>query len=345
MAIGVSGTTVTIGTPANIITTSCVVGSATTYALTATTALVLYKSGAGVPYANNAVVISVAGTTCTVNTPVALTGVVSSLNAPPSSCMLSATKCLVGDDNNTAGSVISSVFTISGTTVTAGTAVSVDAGITTSSSYTADAATRYNPHLFPLSVSTALLWYFDSGGVSRAVVLTESAGVVTKGAILYRSISSATANNAGFGAILPQGASEFMAIREQLANTAGFGLILTSCKISGTNITQGDGKALRNLLQVAPSIHPTVRLSSGDYVVLPYGSSSIPASNILPVFRSNGDAINYRGEISCPSVATNNGSVAAVASNRIVVIGAANDGTAITATTYPLRLLNIEIAA
>ena len=85
-AIGVSGATVTIGGLATITASNMVALSTTTYALTSTTALVLYKSGAAAPYANNAVVISVSGTTCTVNTPASLTGVTSDSTAAPMSC-------------------------------------------------------------------------------------------------------------------------------------------------------------------------------------------------------------------------------------------------------------------
>jgi hypothetical protein len=349
VAISVSGTTVTIGTPATILGSGGLSGTHTTYALTATTALVLYKSGASAPYANNAVVVSVSGTTCNVGTPAALTGVGSSLTAVPSSCLLSATKCLVQDDNNTAGSVIASVFTVSGTTVIAGTLVSVETGIGASSSYAANSATRYNPHLFPLSTSTALLWYFDTiSNASRAVVLTESSGTVTAGAILYRSIAAGSATASEGGLPYGLGTSEFIAFKQEASATSAWRTRAIAHKISGTAITAGVAYPLLELPLGSRAANGELlasRLSSGDYVVL--GANTATQSiYAMPVFRSNGDAISYRGRISCPALATSL-SVAypAVASNRVVVIGSTQmEGTTIGASTYQLRLLNVEIA-
>lgn len=345
VAVSVSGTTITLGSPANIITANSVSNSTTTYALTATTGLVLYKSGAGAPYANNAVVISVSGTTCTVGTPAALTGVGSSLTAVASSCLLSATKCLVQDDNNTAGSVIASAFTISGTAVTAGTLVSVETGIATSSSYTADSATRYNPHLFSLSSSTALLWYLNSSSVSRAVVLSESGGTVTAGNIIYRSISVVGSGSHGAGIILPQGTSSFISLSDSGVADAWM-RIASAHKINGTTITQGNSGALEGLTpkNAIEGNFQWARTQSGMYAVV--GTNSNAHGGIgIPIFKTNGDAIDYRGIIAKPRNATS------LANNIIPTIGErlvilfASAGTTVASTTFQLRLITVEIAA
>jgi len=343
-----SGTTATLGSAANIIAANNIQDSTTTRTLTTLTALVNYKSGAAAPYTNSAVVVSVTNANppvCTVATPVALTGCATNTGAAgyaAASVLLSPTKCLVCDDNN-ASNLVVSTFTIAGTVITAGTAFTVEAGLANGSVYyTANSATRYNPHLFPLSTTTALLWYFDSSGISRAVVLTESAGVVTAGTILYRSISSGS-----FGGILPQGVAEFCAISMQVPAANGFYLGVTTCKISGSVITQGNGMPLRNIAPNYGYSIPVSKLSSGDYVLLPSSYQSLyPTSNVIPVFRSNGDALNYRGEISCPSIRVPGGPLStSLSANRLVVIGSDEIGTTVGTTTYQLRLLNIEIAA
>ncbi|MGZ5053312.1 MAG: hypothetical protein ACXWAT_00055 [Methylobacter sp.] len=342
-AVSVTGTAISVGTATSIIAASSVYASITAYPLTSTTALVLYKSGGAAPYANNAVVISVSGTTCTVGTPAALTGCASSLSAAPSSCQLSATKVLVQDDNNVAGSVIASAVTISGTTVTAGTALSVETGITTSFSYSSNNATRSTPHLWMIGSNSAGLWYLDSNSVSRVVVLNESAGTITAGAIQYRSISSATSNSSGFGSILPQGTAEFCSTIQRLANTAGYSNVISINKISGSTITTGNSIPIPSASANPISLHAT-RLSGGKYVYHGMSDSNNNMSS-WPVFSSNGDAINYAGAISAPLLNDGVTVPRSVSSNRLVFLGTAYYGGTAGAATYSLRLINVEIAA
>lgn len=352
-AISVSGTTVTVGAAADIIASSSVANSTTTYALTATTALVLYKSSAGsAPYQNNAVVVSVSGTTCTKG--IAAAANLSSHSLAASSVMLSATKILVFDDNNdAAGTSVVTALTVSGTTVTAGAGLTVETGIAgwgaggNYQGFSASNATRYNPHLFALSANTALLWYLDSNGISRAVVLSESAGTVTAGTILYRSICSGSANSAGFGGILPQGTTEFLSVVERTANTAGYFNFLSAHKINGTSITQGQA---REIIPAIPNTTSTIgctRLSSGKYVLI--NSTNQFQQIAAPVFSSNGDAISYLGAISLPAMGNNTASSSAipiaVSANRLVYLAATWVGTTVGASTYQLRLLNIEVCA
>ena len=346
-AFTASGTTATLGTPADIIAENNVADSTTTYALTATTALVLYSSGAGAPYAVNAVVVSVSGTTCTVGTPVVASAgtLTNGSSTPASSTLLSATKAIIVTDNGTT-SCAACAITISGTTVTSGAQLIVETGIGSGQvGYNNNSATRYNPHLWPIGANTAGLWYLDGSSLSRAVVLTESAGTVTAGTIAYKSISWASANSAGYGAILPQGTAEFCSVNETQANTAGWGLQLLTNKISGSAITSGATKPLRNIAQQSPATIAAARLSSGDYILLSSGVGTALAANCIPVFRSNGDAINYRGEVSCPSAGYAPAyPVANVSSNRVVLLGAQSYGTTVGTTTYQLRIISVEIA-
>lgn len=334
-----AGTTATWGTPVNIIAANNVADSTTTYALTATTGLVAFSNN--VTNLHNVVVVSVAGTACTVNTPIAL-GLNGALTSPPASCLLGPTKVLF-----CANTTYAQVVTISGVTATAGTALNVDGTGGAILTYTSDSATRYNPHLWPISANSAGLWYLDSSGVSRVVVLSESGGTVTKGTILYRSISQAASNSAGAGAVLPQGTSSFCAVVESLASTAGFGLRLAAHKINGATITVGGGASLANISQVHPLLTIGARLSSGDYILV-NGAATFNAAS-MPVFRSNGGVIDYRGEIKCPLIDFVSGDAAypnpqAVSSNRVVALGAMRAGTTVGASTYQLRLLSIEIA-
>lgn len=344
VAVSVSGTTVTIGSPANIITANSVANSTTTYALTATTGLVLYKSGAGAPYANNAVVISVSGTTCTVGTPAALTGVGSSSPEVASSCLLSATKCLVQDDNNTAGSVIASVFTISGTTVTAGTLVSVETGTGLHTYYTESSATRYNPHLFPLSASTALLWYLNSSIISRAVVLSESGGTVTAGSIVYRGISNAASGSAGFGIILPQGTDHFVSLTQGYADTAGTAPSFNAVKIASTTITQGGSIPASEFgnpnYMVAVNV---AKLANGKYAVRCGNANKVS----IKCFESNGDFFKSVGDLAIPAFSgvANIPMLPVVGTNRFVLMGAHDRGSATSSSNGLLRLITVEIAA
>lgn len=345
VAVSVSGATITLGTTVNIITANSVANSTTTYRLTDTTGLVLYKSGAAAPYANNAVVISVSGTTCTVGTPAALTNVSGSLTDAPASCLLSATKCLVMDNNNSANVVRASVFTISGTSVSAGTHVEIDTSATShNTTYIQDLATRYNPHLYPLDSSRALLWYFDSSGVSRAVILSESGGTVTAGSICYRGISNAASTNAGYGRILPQGTDHFVSITQAYDNSAGAALSFNTAKISSTTITQGGSLSAPDLGSSNSLLGVGVaKLSNSKYASL-VGNSNKGA---IQCFESNGDFFKSVGVVSIPAMyyGANIPMLPVIGTNRFVCLGLHNRGSATSSSNGLLRLLSVEVAA
>lgn len=339
VSVSVSGTTVTIGSHANIITTGSVANSTTTYALTATTGLVAYSDG--VTNLHNVVIVSVSGTTCTVGTPAAL-GLNGALTSPPASCVLSATKVLF-----CANTTYAQVVTISGATVTPGAPVNIDGTSGVVLTYISSSATRYNPHLWRIDDNTAGLWFLDSNFISRAVVLSESAGTMTPGTILYRSISAAAVTAVAGGFILPQGTTEFVSLKSQSAQTGDLGLYPS--KISGTTITTGAGIPARGLPPGKPSQVAFTRLSGGDYVYTPSAVSQMntigPAAQELLVFSSNGDVINKRGTIKAPPLIGNYEMVpAGVSATRLVMFGATTDGTTVGTETLQLRLLNVEIA-
>ena len=342
------GTTVNLGSAVNIIATNNIIDSTTTYPLTATTALVIYMSAAGVPYTISAVVVSVTNANppvCTVGTPTA--GGTRNAATAPASCLLSATKALITPDtNNTI--VGAQAFTVSGTTVTVGAVLTVESLASNSPNlaYVAStyARTRYTPTLFPLSASTALFSYvIAAGGVSRAVILTESAGTVTAGTILYNSISDGTNSNTNGGVIFEQGTSDFLTMRNS-GDGSVYPRYAVPHKISGTTITTGNGMVLPELgVYSSASAFYGTRLSSGEYLVF---QENAHASHLVSL-RTNGDAINYRQSVKMPFGAAGEFGYPfpKISSNRIVLMGVTVGSTINSSSTRQLRLLNIEIAA
>ena len=339
-----SGTTVTLGSTVNIIAANNRQDSTTTYGLTATTGFVTYKSGAAAPLTNNGVVVSVTNANppvCTVNTPASLTGVAGSISTAPPTCKLSATKILLSDNNNISGSIIASVFTIAGVGTTAGTAVSVETS-SNDTYYTTSSATRYTPHLFPLTATTALMWYYNSS-VSRTIILSESAGTVTKGTMLWGGVSNAISSNQSGGFIMAQGTTEFLA-SVNVSTTAPYTKRIAPFKISGTTIT-GGAATVSALVPGDGNLDISARLTSGDYILAPLTAW---AANIC-VFRSNGDFVNSRGAIATPFSGNTSINwdfpIPTVSSNRIILKGISQATTTDAAGTYQGRLISVEIAA
>jgi hypothetical protein len=322
------GTTVNLGAAVTLVVSGDAISGTTTYALTATTGLVLYKRNPG-PYINYGVVVSVTNANppvCTVGTAVSMTGVNSSTASRPASCLLSATKCLLMDNNNTSGSNIVNVFTISSTTITVGTLVSVETGLVTNVVY--GAGNRYRPVLFPLTATTALLNYSDNTVVSRAVVLTEAATVVTAGTIIYGTIARATASP-----ILPPTATGFLSYLIR-ASAALSGMIVPS-KISGTTITTGSTPLILTNGALSGPTAPS-QLANGTYV-LP------SVIGIVHVINFNGDVVVNKGSIDIQAITPSATIPSPVAGNRVVYIGTDQEGSALT--TRRFRVINLEIAS
>ena len=342
------GTTVTLGSAVNIIAANNSGDSTTTYALTATTGLVIYVSGASAPYTISAVVISVTNANppvCTVGTPQA--GGTRNNNNVPASCLLSSTKALITPDtNNTI--VGAQAFTISGTSVSVGAVLTVHtppAGSASGGLVYTNKNTRYNPILFPLSATTALL-VAQFNNISRAVILTESSGTMTNGTILFNSVSTGTTDGVGAGRILPQGTGEFMAIMEEFDSAVGSvrPLALVPHKISGTTITVGASMGPLDILGATAAGQITARLTSGNYVI-GFSSTGATSGARIKVVRSNGDYINDKGSMDMPNIMFGNYPVFTVSSNRIIVIGKGRGSTIDANSTLQKRLINIEIAS
>jgi hypothetical protein len=338
VAIAVSGSTVTIGTPVAGITNNSGTDASTIYPLTATTALLINPASATITY--SAVVVSVSGTTCSIGT-IADTSIPST-TSPPSSVLVSPTKCLIVANNNSAASAVA--LTISGTSITVGSAVTVDATVGAGQAlYTASGATRFTPHLWLISAGATNLvgcWLADASNISRMYVLSETGGTITVGTKLAGGVSLGAVGAAGDGFILPQGATEAVALRAAQASTAGYGLQAVPIKISGTTMTAGYGMALRDVTQAQPNAFAFGKLASGDYALLNIGSSAAGQVR-LPIFRSNGDTINLRGAISIPELVMNAvRPIPAVSAARFALLGGTvNGGTA------QLRVLVLEVAA
>lgn len=350
IALSVAGAVITIGAGVQILGAGASAASSTAaYALTATTGLVLYKASTAAPFANTAAVVTVTGTTCTVGTPATLTNCASSQSTPCSSLFISPTKVAIADDNNTT-QVTTSGVTISGTTATAWTASNIETGLTTNLiTFTAASATRFNPHVWFISAATTNqfgVWYFDSSGISRVLVVTENAGTLTLGQILYRSISTGATSASGAGMPFQQGTSDFLSMRIE-ASSVSLGVFKPrACgnRISGTSITAGQSIALESLpIQAQPAVYNYARLPSGDY--LAPSTTQIAVMCTVHVIRSNGDAVTLRGFIKTPTLTSSPNLVPVVSSNRIVLLGnTQEEGTTVAAGTFQLRLLTLEIA-
>lgn len=341
VAVSVAGAVITVGAvTATILTTAANAATPVLlYPLTATTCLCISKTGAAAPYTVQAFVISVAGTTATAGGIVS-TGLTSAIQVSPSAVLLSPTLAIVADDANTT-SITAAAFSIAGNVITAGAPVTVETiSATLQGYYFASFATPVNPHLWSVSATAAGLWYLDSTSISRALVLSVAGVTITPGAISYRSISNGAANAAGNGFIMPQTATEFCSAQASAANTAGFGISLVPCKISGSSITQGAARPVRDAIPTAPSNYIAGRLPGGDYALF-----TTQANNaVMPVFRSNGDVISPRGEISIPFVSGTTFPVPVVG-NRVVLLGSNQQAPTAGLSTYQMRLVNVEIAA
>lgn len=353
-AISVTGNVVTIGTIAAISVASISANSNITFAISPTSAMVVYlNSSTGFV---NGVVVNVAGTTCTPGT-IAPSGTPQNYTGTSAICQLSSTKFLQLVDNQTSGATAAVyAITISGSTVTFGSATVIETGMASySPSYSANNANRYASHLSPLGPNSALLWYMPTSGgfsgVSRAVILTESAGVITKGITTQGSISNGTQSADQAGQLLPPGTSEFLAIKQEFLASSAIRTKVISHKISGTNILVGTSRAIDDF---SPSSGSTVdrvvsvRMGNNDVVIIP-GASLLLDS--IPVIRSNGDYVLNRGSIRIPSLQQNSATAlyfaqAPTTSNRIVIQGTTfySGSTAVLGSVL-LRLINLEIAA
>jgi hypothetical protein len=341
-AITVSGTAITIGSTANIYTANLLDGNnQAVLRLTDTTALVLYATNPG-SNLGTAVVVTVAGTTCTIGTPVVPSFAQMGANAQLAYVQLSATKVLIAaNQNGSNGNAYA--LTIAGTTITVGTLLTFASGVGININYSSDSANRVIPHMWRISDTSAGIWWKHTGNTeSGAVILTESGGTLTAGTRQFRIIGTTATSGSDVGFILPPSAMEFVTLRAN-GVTSAWGKRLIANKISGTSIVSGasDYRADTLSFNTTPTQIAAAKLSNGTYILLGAGDSKGAA-----VFSSNGDYIDYAGVVSMPSLATLPSSTdyKVGTTNRIVILGEQFDaGNA--AGARQLRLISMEIAA
>ena len=351
LAVSVSGTTVTIGALSSTIST--LNNSQTIYPLTSTTALVICKTGSSAPFTMKAAVLSISGTTTTVNT-VNTTLLTSSVNTAPSSVLLSPTMAVIMDDGNVSGTSARAVtLSISGNSVTSSAGVSVlfTASSGMSVAYGSDLTSRYNPRLWKIGATTAGVWV-KAAGISRTAVLTVSAETVTPGVIYYKGVST-TSSGGGDGQMLPQGTSEFLSVQQTSPNGEGGFYRVTPSKISGTTITRGFGEILVVPAQISTIVGAVLmaKLSNGNYGILATGNqggdSGTSGITSISIVKSNGDVVINRGSISFPEMWFRGGNAILlpnVSSSRFVLVGA-GFGNPSAGNVDTLQVVNIEVAA
>lgn len=234
-AVDCSGSNPSAGSSTNIVASGGQAISAL-YRVSDTTALALYvddSGSAGSPHSLRGVVLSLSGTTVTVGTSAGVndilgTGGFSGTVGPPS-CALSATSYVVGY-YQASGTLFRAVHVgVSGTTVTFGTPLTVETqSIAGNYSYTDLNSNRFQPLLFALTATTALMTWGDSGAflISRHAVITNSAGTLSVGTILYGLWDRDAGGN------FPQAADGFLAMQEQ--STAAR---ISNVTISGSTLT------------------------------------------------------------------------------------------------------------
>lgn len=355
VAASVSGTTVTFGAIFSAAASGAGIDQTLIYPASSTTGLLIYPNTGTA--AILAVVITVTGVTCTAGT--AQTS--PSLNANGSglicsACQLSPTKYLLFTNNVSTVANVNAV-TVTGTTVAIGATLTIESGVTGFNTSTAtdafgpgyiqSGATRYNPHLSPITTATALVWYMDNAGISRCSVLTESGGTVTTGSLLYSSISGGVVGATDSGQILPQGTTEFVSLKED-GNSTGltYKHRLVAQKISGTTVTAGQSTLIPNLnSQVAMQSHVFLRTTNGDYILGLSQSSTVSPAESISVYRSNGDYLAFRGFINVPGLTSYTAATAQASANRLVLIGSPifSGTTQTPATNSQLRILNVEL--
>jgi hypothetical protein len=231
-ACDASGTNPTVGSQVNI-AASGGQGVIACYRVTDTTALALYvdDSGtAGSPFSIRGVVLSLSGTTITVGTSAGVNDVdnANAINTGRPVCQLSATSYLIGY-YQASGTLFRVVHVgVSGTTTTFGTPLTVETlALTGNYTYTDLNSNRFQQLLYPLTATTALMTWGDGSAsvATRHAVITNSAGTLTAGTILYGLWTQADGGN------FPQTPNGFLAFEAANGAQALFGVT-----INGTSL-------------------------------------------------------------------------------------------------------------
>jgi hypothetical protein len=311
------------------------------YRVSDTTALAVYiddSGSAGVPFSLRAVVLSLSGTTITVGTSAGIndTQPVASGGLPV--CQLSTTSYVVGYVDNSTSDYAAVHIGVSGTTVTFGTPLIVEVGTfdTNLRAYASMNALRFQPNLFPLTATTALLTYAGPTGASdpvRHVVLSDSGGTLTAGTILYGLWSAANGGN------FPQASDGFLASRVTSSEIALFGV-----GISGTALTV-TGSSLPGAALISTNGSSRFGLSGGVRGVAQQYTSSAPGARTFQwnLFRFAANAApRYLGVVDLPNVGLPQIPVE-VAANKVAFITSAlaTNGS----TTATVKIMIVEFAA
>lgn len=339
IAISVSGSTVTLGTGVASGATTAQQGLAC-YRISDTTALAIYldDSGtAGTPYSIRAAVLSVTGTTIGVGTSAGINDVV--LNSALPTCQLAATKYIVGYHNsaNTAG--FAAAITVSGTGVSFGAPLSLGPFGGSPYDYTSWNANRFQPNLFPIDGSRALLTdtLSSSGAPTGHVVLTESGGALTAGSILYSLWGAMSGGN------FPQTPQGFLGFSSHADEMAVFGVTINGTALEVTG-TFADGGVVLS----AASIY-RFGLSGGVVGILhnnATGGSGFIRSTVVHLFRFKPNAPpQYLGPLRRNNFAVNGPTLPVeVAPNKVAMINSAGL-TQPAATGDNVRLQIFEFAS
>lgn len=334
-----AGNTVTIGAAVSAGNVNVTADSGQIYPLDATHSLVLWSNGAGAPFTTS-VRVGVHISTVTTFPGAAVAWSAAQTNANTyACCQLSATAFILNDDNNTTTVQRVTPLLIAGTVLTVGATLSVETGMgSTSALFSSLAASRWIPRLFPLTATTALLWYQDSTSLfSRFVVITDAANVLTAGQILFRSmVDSASAS----GFPLGFSATDFLVVKQYVAAPA-YSQVVVPHKINGTVITYGSPLKPANAMvkDMTGAQMVSTRLSSGDYIF-----SDVNEAGGLAVARTGGDFVRDRGVISQPSFTLSARPVIQLSPVKVAFLGRARGVTIATPATNQLRLIVTEIA-
>jgi hypothetical protein len=329
-AADLSGANPSAGTAVNIVATG---GQAVhgVYRITDTTALAIYTddSGtAGTPFSLRAVVLTVSGTTVTGGTSAGINDVVGTSQLP--TCQLSNTSYLVNYDSISPSRPRAVHIGVSGTTVTFGTPLEVEAIPSNTTTFSDSNASRFQPNLFTLTSTTALMTYRENA-ISRHVVITNSGGTLTAGSILYRAWSSSASGN------FPQRFDRFFTI----SNTGSDAERINAFSISGTTITHADYEVGLGPCQSAANTRFGL---SGDYFGIRGAATTNIPGNYWNMFKfSQANGLQYLGR-SIIAVDGGAGQQVELASNKVAILGVKNyANTASSSSAMSLTILEFPL--
>lgn len=316
-AADLSGANPVVGTAVNIVASGGQNVSAV-YRITDTTALVIYSDDSGIagsPFSLRAVVLTVTGTTISIGTTAGINDVLEDGTLSLPSCQLTTSSYVVSYRQTSTQRPRIVHIGVSGTTVTFGTPLEVEAtGTTDAIAYLNNGSNRFQPNLFPLTSTTVLMTYHQgTSGTSCHVVISNSGGTLTAGTILVRGGGSG--GNGAYGNF-PQRSDRFLVI----SNFATAQERISAFSINGTSISRVDSEVALSY----SSSWPGSRFGlSGNYFGI-QGNSSSPAISAWSLFRfSDVNGLQYLGRV-VPSNSANVGNTRIpieLASNRVGMIG------------------------